>query len=711
MPMRAHVPWRRLALVLAGGVAVATSGLFAIEPVTATAKTATYLPVSLRQRVDLGDGWRFLRADTPDAQNPGFDDSTWSDVTVPHTWNAQDGQDGGNNYYRGVGWYRLHLTPPKALSGKQFWLQFDGANTVTDVWLNGAHLGQHKGGYARFRFDATAALKPDTDNVIAVKVNNVRDNDVAPLTADFTFFGGLYRKVALVATDPLSVRMLDYAGPGVYLRQHDVSAKSATVDVTTEVSNNSPAARTVTVRTVVTDAANLLVTSMTSTPVSVAAKKDIVTAQTVTITNPRRWQGKTDPYLYKVTVEIRDTATGVVTDTVTEPLGLRSISVDPMQGLFLNGTHLMVHGVNRHQDVLDRGTAISDADDVRDFNLMDEMGANALRTAHYQQDPKVYDLADHRGYLVWTEIPLVNTVSDNPRFRANAVQQLRELIRQNYNHPSVAFWGIGNEQGGDNAATNDLLDTLGAVAAAEDPDRLSSYAHNGGITSGLLDHTDVDGYNKYFGWYHDSIPDLGPYLDDLHSRQPDRRIGLSEYGAGASVLHHQEDPAKPAPAGNFHPEEYQALLHESQWAQITARPYLWGTFIWNMFDFASDLRTEGDTNGRNDKGLVTYDRLTRKDAFYWYKANWTNTPFVYLTSRRWIDRTVPKTTIKVYGDVDSVVLKVNGVALGPAKVSGNHIYRWLDVTLQPGTNTIEATGTRDGVSYTDSVIWVLRSNL
>jgi beta-galactosidase len=427
--------------------------------------------------------------------------------------------------------------------------------------------------------------------------------------------------------------------------------------------------------------------------------------QKVTISHPHLWQGKVDPYLYQVSVEIRDAGSGSATDVVTQPLGLRSIRVDPATGFFLNGVHLALHGVNRHQDTLGRGTALTAVDDVRDFDLMDEMGVNAVRTAHYQQDQKIYDLADARGYVVWTEIPLVDTITVSAAFRANVAQQLRELIRQNYNHPSIAFWGIGNEQGADDTATNSLLDALAEVAETEDPGRLSTYAHNGSITSDLTNHTEVSGYNKYFGWYHGSVTDFGRYVDNLHSTQPLRPIGISEYGAGASVFQHQENPAPPVPGSNFHPEEYQASYHESMWTQIQSRPYLWGTFIWNMFDFASDTRNEGDTRGRNDKGLVTYDRLTKKDTFYWYKANWTTTPFVYITGRR-RDRTDAVTTIKVYGNVDSVALTLNGVPLGPARTSSNHIYLWPNVTLAPGVNTVVATGTRGGDTYTDTVSWV-----
>jgi len=696
--------FRRVLSAAVASLLVIVAGFAATGTPPAAAKAAAYVPPPARDRVDLNAGWRFIRSDVPGAQNPAFNDSGWTAVSVPHTWNARDGQDGGANYHRGVGWYRRHYTPAASFAGRKLWLQFDGANSVTDVWVNGTSLGRHKGGFARFRFDATAALTPGRDNVIAVKVNNAHDPGVAPLTADFTFFGGLYRSVSLIATDPLGVRMLDSAGPGVYLRQRSVTAASATVGVTTRIWNNG-GARSVAVRTVVTHPDGTVVADATTSPQSVAANSGVQTSQTVTIANPRRWQGRTDPYRYLAHVEVRDAATGAVTDVVTERLGLRSVSVDPATGLSLNGTRLQLRGVNRHQDRLDRGWAITDAEHVRDFDLMDEMGVNALRTAHYQQDQKVYDLADERGYLVWTEIPLVNGITDSAGFRANAAQQLREMIRQNYNHPSIVFWGIGNEQRTSDTATNALLGTLAGIAETEDPDRMSAYAHNGGTTSSLTNHAELSGYNRYHGWYYGTYNDVGGFLDNLHSAQPNRRISISEYGAGASIVQHQANPPKPVPDSDWHPEEYQALFHEAHWRQIQARPYLWGTFVWNMFDFAADQRSEGDTHGRNDKGLVTYDRATRKDAFYWYKANWTNSPFVYITSRRWTNRTEATTTVKVYGTADSVQLRVNGAAVGPPRMSNNHIFTWPDVALARGANVVQVTGTRGGATYTDTVTW------
>jgi beta-galactosidase len=618
-----YVPTKRHILALLSAIALIVGGTV----VTAGAAiAASYNPPAARQRVDLNAGWRFHKGDVSGAEAIGFNDGAWSSVDVPHTWNAADGADGGNNYYRGVGWYRRHYTVPAAMAGKMFFLQFAGANQVADVWANGIHLGQHSGGYARFRFGATSALKVGQDNVIAVRVTNADNSAIAPLSADYTFDGGIYRNVSLQVVDPLAVRLLDYAGPGIYLRQRSVTASSATVDVTSKLFNNYGTARSVVVRTVVTDAAGTVVADQSLPARTLGAASGVDVTQTVTIANPHRWDGVADPYLYHANVEIRDVAANRVTDVVTEPLGLRSYTLNPNTGFTLNGHPLDLHGVNLHQDRAVVGWAVDDSQHIQDFDLIQEMGANAVRLAHYQHDQKDYMLADERGIVAWSEIPLVNNVTDSAAFTANAKQQLTELIRQNYNHPSIIFWGIGNEQRNDDSATNSLLSQLAGGS-----------------------------YN-----------DLGGQLDSIHQAAPAKNIALCEYGAGANTTQHALNPGSADTGGQTHPEEYQSLLHEASWKQIAARPYVWGSFVWNMFDFASDGRNEGGQPGINDKGLVTRDRQTRKDSFYFYKANWASTPTLYITSRRWTKRTTAATELKVYSNAATVTATLNGASLGPA---------------------------------------------
>jgi beta-galactosidase len=389
---------------------------------------------------------------------------------------------------------------------------------------------------------------------------------------------------------------------------------------------------------------------------------------------------------------------------------LRTFAVDAASGFTLNGRHLPLHGVNLHQDHGEDGWAATDADHTQDLDMIREMGANAVRMAHYQHDQKDYDLTDAMGLVVWAEIPLVNTVGGTPAFTAGAERQLRELIRQNYNHPSIVFWGIGNEQAADNAATNLVLDRLAGLVKAEDPGRLSTYSDYAGCCpadSGPINgHTDVNGYNAYFGWYGGSTAGFGPWADALHKADPTRRIAISEYGAGAGVDQHSSSLARPVIDGRAHPEEYQASFHEQTWRQIEARPYLWGSFVWNMFDFASAGRDEGGRPGINDKGLVTRDRKIRKDAFYFYQANWSPTPTLYITSRRWTHRTEPVTELKVYSNSASVSATLNGLAL-PEGHPTDHVFRWPGITLRSGANVVTVTATIGGHPFTDTVTWTL----
>jgi len=425
-----------------------------------------------------------------------------------------------------------------------------------------------------------------------------------------------------------------------------------------------------------------------------------------TIASPHRWDGRRDPYLYTAYVEVYGAGSGpAAPDVGAQPFGFRDYTADPATGFVLNGQPYDLHGVNRHQDRLNMGWAITNKEHDEDMALIAEMGATGIRLAHYQHAQHFYDLCDRQGMVVWAEIPLVNNVNATQAFTDNARQQMTELIRQSYNHPAIAFWSIGNEQRIDDAPTNTLLTGLAALVASEDSTRLSTYAHCcTSDTTGLPTHTEVVGYNEYFGWYTGNYGQFGAWADGVHAARPTTPIAVSEYGAGAALTQHADNPPMPVPASLNHPEEYQALLHEATWKQMATRPFLWGKFIWNMFDFAVDSRAEGDTVGRNDKGMVSYDRRTRKDAFFWYKANWSQDPLVYITGRRFDPRTTATIDVKVYSNLDSVTLTVNGAAL-PAQTSTDHIFKFPGVALNPGANTVSATATRGTTTTSDSVTW------
>jgi beta-galactosidase len=699
--MKRNIGRRRFLKLSAITTAVAASGTLETlsrQNVQAAPMT-TYTPPS-SNRIDtlIDTGWKFYEGDVSNAQATTFNDSSWSTVTLPHTWNTIDGENGGS-YYRGISWYRLHYTVPAEYANHQLFLQFDGACLVADVYVNGTYLGEHQGGFATFRFDATSTLTVGSVNVIAVKVNNAVSTDIPPLNGDFTYFGGLYRDVHLLGVDKVHMNLQDYGTTGLFLRQTNVSATSANLQVTTETTNDNSTAQSVTLNTSIVDATNTIVQTLSTTQ-SVAANSSYTFVQKTTITNPHLWNGVSNPYLYTVYAQVQVGSS--VRDLVSAPLGFRWYSIDVNKGLFLNGQHLELHGVNVHQDHFNRGWANSDAATDQDFSLLMAMGANVVRTCHYQHSARFYENADKNGIILWAEQPIIDGIVVSAAFTASAEQQLTEEIRQNYNHPSILFWSIANEPN-NTSSINTLLQTLNGVARAQDPDRLTTLADDTGTGDAIAEHTSTVGYNHYYGWYTGSYSQLAGALSSAHAVNP-KSFAISEYGAGASIYQHQENPAKPVTTSYFHPEEYQALLHEASWQQLASAPYVWGKFVWCMFDFASATRNEGDHAGRNDKGLCTYDRATPKDAYYWYKANWTTTPFVYITSRRYVNRTSPTTGVKIYANTSAVTLMVNGTSLGSV-TSTSHIFQWSNVTLQLGNNTVVATSIQGGQTYTDTVTW------
>lgn len=664
---------------------------------------ACAVSLAAREETSLDAGWRFaLQPTATDLAAPGFDDHGWTVVNLPHTWNAVDGADGGGNYVRGDGWYRRHFATDPHWGGQRVFVDFRAANRVAEVWLNGVRVGEHRGGYSRFRFDVTDHLSASGDNVLAVRVNN-EPNGIIPLGGDFTMWGGLTRDVTLLVVPATHIGLNDYGSLGVYLTPRTIASDHADVEVRTLVDTAAPTAATGDVHVVIEDWQGQPVAERSESFRAESAQTTPV-VQTLRVPSPHLWQGRADPYLYRVVVELR--AGGGVTDTVEQPLGLRTITVDPQRGLFLNGQHLAAHGVDRHEDWLDHGMAISREQRRRDFSFLEEIGATVVRMCHYEHDDYDYQLCDADGILAWAEVAFVGTPPKTAAGADNAVEQLRELIRQNYNHPSIFCWSVGNETA---EGADPLIARLAGVVKAEDPTRFSTYASHHKDDDPRDFRTDLLGYNKYFGWYSGSYDDFGRWLDAWHAKNPNRPLGLSEYGAGASIYQHEQNPP-PRPRtqakGPWHPEEWQAEYHEHAWLTLAQRPYLWGTFIWNMFDFGSDGRHEGDTPGRNDKGLVTYDRQTKKDAFYWYKANWTDTPFVYLTSRRDDVRFTSVTPVKVYSNCDSVQLWVNGQPLGERR-SPDHRFIWSDVQLVPGPNRLYVVGSVGATKVSDSCGWTL----
>ncbi|KAL1920119.1 uncharacterized protein VTP21DRAFT_1265 [Calcarisporiella thermophila] len=682
-------------------------------------QTLTYEPIKKRYYMLLERGWTFRRADVIGAEKEDFEEGgDWVGVELPHTWNNYDGQDGGSpeqggDYYRGTAWYRRQLVLPNNLNTMNdlaHYIQFNGSNRITDVFINGHHLGQHRGGFAAFRFDLTPYLRPNGINILAVRVNNTGDVDIPPLTGDFTFFGGLYRGVELVSVKKdAHFAMRDHGGPGVYFTPKNVTERKAEFEALARLENDGERTVQVSVRFVVVDTNNQIVLNFTTLSANIAAKDSIELTAAAQLSNPHLWNGINDPYLYTAHAELL--YEGETVDFVSQPLGFRSFFIDAKQGFFLNGHYLDLHGVSFHQDRIDKGWAISKDNREEDMSIVLEMGATAIRLAHYQHDQYVYDMADRNGLCIWAEVPVIDYVTENSTaFAENASEQLRELIRQNYNHPSIFFWSLTNEPR-KTTNTDPVIALLNEVAHREDPSRLTTMAHCcRADDDSVVNHTDVHAYNKYYGWYKPLVEQVDTWATSLHESHPEYRFAVSEYGAGASIHHHGYDGNHhPDTQGNYHPEEWQAMVHEHNWAAFKIRPYIWGKFIWNAFDFASDTRHEGEADGINDKGLVTYDRQIRKDAYYFYKSQWTTSPFVHIVNRRFVHRQLQLNDVKLYTTMDHVTLLLNNEVIGESDVPENRTVLFRDVKLKEGENIIVATAKKsNGVQVADEVRWVYR---
>lgn len=622
----------------------------------------------MRKTLPLSTDWYFKQNVDSTSRAPKKAGRDFAAVTLPHTWNALDGQDGGFDYARCASWYyrTVRVKPQK---GERVYLEFLGANSICKVFANGKEIAEHKGGFSTFRCDITDFIHFGKVK-LAVLCDNGENKEVYPQTADFTFFGGLYRGVNII-TVPESHFDLDYYGtPGVAVTPKVNEDGSADIALNAYVTNAKAGQKV-----------RFTVDGQIAT-----ADAEKQCAATVRLENPHLWNGRKDPYLYSVTAELLD-SDGLTLDEVTQRFGVRTFSVDPEKGFFLNGEPYPLHGVSRHQDRLDMGWAITDKEHREDMELIAEVGANTIRLAHYQHSQTFYDLCDEYGMIVWAEIPFISNFMDNEDARQNTASQMKELVLQNYNHPSIVCWGISNEItiGGEVPSLYDNLHMLNDLCHELDKTRLTTMAQLSMVEmeSKMNEITDLVSYNHYFGWYIGDVADNGPWLDEFHQMHPDICLGVSEYGCEGILKYHNDHPQV-----QDYSEEYQAYYHEKMLETFATRPYLWSTHVWNMFDFASDMRDEGGVKGRNNKGLVTFDRKTKKDSFFIYKAYWTTTPFVHLCSRRYVDRPSETVTIKVYSNCDNVTLLVNGEEI--QTLAGSKVFTFENVPLQDGENTVKA---------------------
>lgn len=652
----------------------------------------------------LNDGWRYAPGPIDGAEAAGFDDTDWERITLPHTWNAADALRGEGEYRRGVGWYRRFLRVPRELEGKRLFLRFEGANQVADVYLDGEHAGRHAGGYTAFAFEVTELVSPGRESLLSVRVDNAHDPEIPPLEGDWTFYGGIYRDVWLVATEPVHVDLLDHASPGVFIDTPSASRERAEVRVRASVVNDGRRRREVELRHRILDAAGREAASIRR-PLDLPAGGRARPEGTATLEEPELWS-PARPYLYRVVTEILEG--GRVVDRVENPLGVRTLELDAEAGFLLNGAPLRLDGTNRHQDRAGSGNALSDADHRRDLELIRRTGFNFLRLAHYPQDPVMLSEADRTGLLVWEEIPVVNRVTPTETFAENAERMLVEMIRQHYNHPSIAFWGTMNEvflrrpdpapEGYDGYVVA-LAERLDRRAREEDPGRITAAVlslHEIEEDRGVADVPQVLGMNLYFGWYYGEFADLGRFLDEQRRRHPDRRLLVSEYGAGSDERVHAAEPR----AFDFSPE-YQGRFHAASYPQIASRPWLLGGAVWNQFDFGAAHRQD-TRSGLNQKGLYTFAREPKDVAFY-YEAMLTEKPVLRL-AREWgrragsrpADRRQP---VWVHSNLAEVELAVNGAPAGSRPVADGRA-TWT-VELADGVNTLVARGRWEGREVAD----------
>ena len=624
-------------------------------------------------RQNINNGWMFYR-NAPSVEELASSEGVA--VNLPHTWNNIDGQDGGNDYYRGVCYYKKVVDIDKDDS-KDYYIEFEGVNMVADVYVNDTLVTHHEGGFSRFRANVSAVLNRG-ENTIIVAVDNRSNGRVYPDFADFTFFGGIYRDVYFIEVNHSRFDLDYYGSDGVSITPILHSDNSADISFDFFLTN-------------AISGQNIAIDIVFDGKTLASETTDILTEKyTIHLAHPMLWDGTDAPNLYTAHIRLMNGDSEL--DSRDISFGVRGYKVDK-DGFYMNGRRYPLHGVSRHQDRLNKGWAITQREHDQDMALIREVGANTIRLAHYQHAQYFYDLCDRYGMVVWAEIPYISRHMNEGD--DNAMSQMRELIIQNYNHPSIMFWGLSNEitMHGESDEQYALHERLESLAKELDPTRLTTMAC---VTmcdteSPLLSIPDIIAYNHYFGWYIGAVDDNGAWLDQWRERYPNKPIAISEYGAEGILTWHSSTPHQ----GDY-TEEYQCYYHEKMLEIFRERPYLWATYVWNMFDFAADARDEGGVTGRNNKGLVTYDRLTKKDSFYLYKAYWSDEPFVHICSKRYKNRAEKHTKIKVYSNQPTIDLYV-GDKLFESK-SGAYVYEFLVPLSILGTNITATSGSlRDSV--------------
>ena len=662
--------------------------------------------VQAQQRVvyTINDGWKFTKGSPFEAQLTGCDDSSWETVNIPHTWNDKDADDETPGFYRGPVWYRKQLFIDKSQEGRQAVIYFEGANQEVRFYLNGQFVGEHKGGYTRFCFDITSHLRYGQENLFAIYVNNVYNPNIPPLSADFTFFGGIYRDVYLQFMNPVHIATNDYASSGVYIRTPEVSNSAASVEITTLLTNDMPQATEIRVENIICDADGKEV-KKTQAEVKLAAgetKTDI--SKKIKIDSPRLWDID-DPYRYMVYTRILDKRKGTLLDEVVNPLGLRWFKFDSEKGFFLNGKGRKLIGTARHQDYFQKGNALCDELHVQDVLLLKEMGGNYLRVSHYPQDPVIMEMCDKLGIVTSVEIPVVNAVTETEEFLHNSVEMAKEMVRQDFNRPSVMIWGYMNEiflrrpytEGKQledyYRFTEKVARALEATIREEDPSRYTMMAYHNMPQyyedAHLTEIPMIQGWNLYQGWYEPDINEFQRLLDRAHKVYKGKVLMVTEYGPGVDPRVHSYQPER----FDFS-QEYGLVYHKHYLNEMMKRPFIAGSSLWNLNDFYSESRVDAVPHV-NNKGVVGLNR-EKKDVYWFYKTALSRRPILVIGNREWKSRggvvnTAQKECIQsvpVFSNAEEVELFVNNKSLGKKKIEDN--YALFDVPFVSGENLLEA---------------------
>jgi beta-galactosidase len=679
----------------------------------------TIISLKAQERIKktINTNWNFYKGEIDGFPNKTNDKINWGKVNIPHTWNAIDVTDDEPGYYRGTGWYQKDIFIPSSFKDKDVYIYFEGASQVAEVFINGKSVGTHIGGYNFFSFPITDAIKLDQSNTFSIKVNNKHNEDIPPLSADFTFYGGIYRDVYLVAINKVHFNMDNYASKGVFISTPNVSNQEASVMIKGALTNNNKASQNLIVYSQIFDADGKKIAEKTDKIKNANQQNQDFQQNFATIKNPNLWSPES-PYLYRVLSQIKDVKTGNVLDEVSNSLGFRWFSFDADKGFFLNGNHIKLIGTNRHQDFKGLGNALPDALHVRDMQLLKEMGGNFLRISHYPQDPEILEACDRLGILTSVEIPIVNAITESPAFADNCKMMMTEMIRQNYNHPSIIIWAYMNEvllrprydKGSEKQenyfkAIAKLAQEIEDLTRKEDPSRYTMIPCHGAldlyVRVGLTQIPKIVGWNLYQGWYSGKIEDFAGYLDKSHKEIPTKPMIITEYGADV-------DPhiSNPNPIRFDKSQEHSNLYHQFYLKAMLERPFVAGSAIWNLADFNSEQRTDTDPH-TNNKGIMTTDREP-KDQYYFYQSHLIKTTFIKVGSRLRNLRSgisdsetalVHHEMVEIYSNQPEVSLKVNGNVMSSVKTDFN--IAKFNVAFKDGINQLEAVTFVDGKEVVD----------